>query len=532
MAYVKQPDGSVKWVSPTGAKPPVLGQIGGAIQNMGAKIGNDWTSMFQGVKDRNAQADADRNARMMAAYSAKNPTTTGSNPTQITGFDPYAASGIKPPTTSSSGSLSFFDPNAASLDAQIAAAGPAFQANLEKAKQQFNQQPVATSTTSTDTTATGTTSTGTTATGAPDFLSLFQAYVKAGADAATASQLARRDAAESTYAAQLKNAQTAAKQNQLAAQQGRQQIAEGSFTQERQLLQAASQRGLGGSGIEQLAQTQQRIGAGQQINQLVQQEMLGNEKLQNYLGDVAAQKDTKIAEADAQYYNDLFKLAGNDLENMKFLDSTQYRDKVFDWQKDNAAETLKTANLNTRIDLINALERTDLSDTAKKSITAMMIEAGVVPEAEGNKLIKDYIGTAAGENIVSGKFDWTAAILTGGLAAVGLTAATIATGGTIWGAILPALAAGGAVGTVGGMWKSLTDSIDFELSDGGEWKGTRAEAIDKNNTNSVVSREFGNRPGFRDIEYFLDGTIIKYKYGGTVYDKFNQAQLAWQSRQG
>jgi hypothetical protein len=366
----------------------------------------------------------------------------------------------------------------------------------------------------------------------PDFLSLFQAYTKAGADAATASQLARRDAAESTYAAQLRNAQTAAKQNQLAAQQGRQQIAEGAFTQERQLLQAASQRGLGASGIEQLAKTQQRMGTGQQINQLVQQEMLANEKLQNYLGDVVAQKDTKLAEADAQYYNDLMKLAGNDIENMKFLDSTQYRDKVFDWQKQNAAETLKTANLNTRIDLINALERADLSDTAKKSITAMMIEAGVVPEAEGNKLIKDYIGTAAGENSVSGKFDWTAAILTGGLAAVGLTAATIATGGTIWGAILPALAAGGAVGTAGGMWKTLTDNIDFKLSDGGEWKGSRAEAIDKNNTNSVVSREFGDRPGFRDIEYFLDGTIIKYKYGGTVYDKFNQAQLAWQSRQG
>jgi hypothetical protein len=516
MAYVKQPDGSVKWVSPTGAKPPVLGQIGGAIQNMGAKIGNDWTNFIQSPKDRNAQADAERNARMMAAYSAKNPAALTPR-----------------------GNLSFFDPYAASLESQIAAAGPAFQANLER-QQQFAQQQSTRPPTAEDfggvSLPDGTTSTGGPKTGGDiDWLSRFDALTAAGIDAATAAQQARKEAAQATYDAQLKNAQTAARQNQLAAQQGRQQIAEGSFTQERQLLQAASQRGLGGSGIEQLAQTQQRIGSGQQINQLIQQQMLSNEKLQNYLGDVEAQKGTKIAEADAQYYNDLFKLAGNDLENMKFLDSTQYRDKVFEWQKDNAAETLKNANLNTKVDLVNALGRTDLSETAKKAITAIMVDAGIVTETEGNQYIKEFLGAAAGDNIVKGKFDWSTAILTGSLTAIGITAAVLATAGTagLAAAAIPLLVGTTAAGLTGGNIKNLFGSIEFELSSGGTWKGTRAEAIDKNNANSLIAREFGDRPAFRNIEYSLNNkNEIIYKYGGVEYTKFNQAELAWSRTQG
>ena len=496
-----------------------------------------------------------------AEYNRLNPAPSSGSLSQ---FDPYAASGIKPPTTSSSGSLSFFDPYAASLDAQIAAAGPVYQANLER-QQQFAQQQSTRPPTAEDFGGVSLPG-GTTSTGGPgsdilsgegDWISMFQALRAAGVDAAEASQIARREAAQATYDAQLKNAQTAAKQNQLAAQQARQQIAEGSFTQERQLLQAASQRGLGGSGIEQLAQTQQRIGSGQQINQLVQQEMLGNEKLQNYLGDVEAQKNTKLAEADAQYYNDLFKLAGNDLENVKFLDSTQYRDKVFEWQKQNAADITTNNNLNTRLDLIRLLESPDLSDNGKKSVAAMMLEAGKIGDQEANDLLDQYLGNAAGDKLVKGSFDWTTAVITGGLVAAGIAAAiafpavsgglmTAALGGKAFGigaalkigsgaaaaGFTGGTAAGALGGGISGLLQGLSGNISFRLSDGSEWKGSRADAIDKNNRNSVVVREFGSRQAFNDVEFVLDGTTVKYNYKGQTFDRFNDAQAAWLRQQG
>jgi hypothetical protein len=401
-----------------------------------------------------------------------------------------------------------------------------------------------------------------------DWTQLFAELRAAGVDAAEATRIARQQAAENTYAAQLRTAQSAAKQNQLAVQQARQQIAEGSFTRERQLLEAASQRGLGGSGIEQLAKTQQRIGTGQNINKLVQQEIMANEKLQNFLSDVEAQKGTKLAEADAQYYNDLFKLAGNDLENMKFLDSNQYRDKVFDWQQKNANDITANNNLNTRLDLIRILESQDLSDNGKRAVAAMMLDAGKINDKEANELLDQYIGAQAGDAIVKGKFDWTTAIAVGSLAAVGIAAAvalppliaatpfmgaaTLA-GGTLLGATklttaaalakigtgaaAAGLAGGTAAGVVGGgignIFERLSGNIKFNLSGGrGEWSGTRAEAIDKNSPNSLVSQEFGTRPGFKDIDFVLDGTTVKYTYKGQTFDRFNDAQTAWLRQQG
>jgi len=295
--------------------------------------------------------------------------------------------------------------------------------------------------------------------------------------------------------------------------------------------------------------------------------MLGNEKLQNFLSDVEAQKGTKLAEADAQYYNDLFKLAGNDLENMKFLDSTQYRDKVFDWQKQNAADITTNNNLNTRLDLIRILESAELSDNGKKSIAAMMLEAGKIGDQEANDLLDQYLGTSSGEKLVKGSFDWTTAIIAGSLVAVGIAAAVAfppliaaspflgaatAAGGTaltvgklgVAGALAKigtgAAAAGFAGGTaaglagggISGLLQGLTGNISFRLSDGTEWKGTRAEAIDKNNPNSLVTREFGSRQAFNDVEFVLDGTTVKYNYKGQTFDRFNDAQAAWLRQQG
>jgi hypothetical protein len=365
-----------------------------------------------------------------------------------------------------------------------------------------------------------------------DWTQLFAQYRAAGVDAAEATRLAQQQAAQNTYTAQMRVAQTTARENQRAAQQARQQIGEQDFLRQRQIMQGAQSRGLGGSGIEQLAQTQGRMQTGQNVNQLVQQEMMANEKLQNYIAGVEADKGQKLANADAQYYDNIFKLAGNDLENAKFLDSVDFRNKNFEWQVKNAAEITANNNLNTRLDLIRIMESSDLSDAGKKAVAALMLDGGKINEQEANDLLTQYLGAAAGDKIIAGKYDWTTAIVTGALTAVGVTAATVLTGGSIWAAIAPALVAGTATGGLGGLWQTLTDKIDFTLSDGGEWKGTRAEAIDKNNPNSVVTREFGTKQGFNDIEYTLDGTKIAYVFNGTTYNKFNDAQAAWLRTQG
>ena len=62
--------------------------------------------------------------------------------------------------------------------------------------------------------------------------------------------------------------------------EARSAIMETGMVQDRQLLQAAEQRGLGGSGLEQLGRTQQRMATGENINQLSQQY---GDQLQGYL---------------------------------------------------------------------------------------------------------------------------------------------------------------------------------------------------------------------------------------------------------
>jgi hypothetical protein len=71
---------------------------------------------------------------------------------------------------------------------------------------------------------------------------------------------------------------TEIKRNDQLYQQARQQLGEDAFTRDRALLQGAQQRGLGGSGIERLAQTQQRIQTGQQISGLTQDQTNKNQQ--------------------------------------------------------------------------------------------------------------------------------------------------------------------------------------------------------------------------------------------------------------
>ena len=63
---------------------------------------------------------------------------------------------------------------------------------------------------------------------------------------------------------------TQARKDALAFQEAGRQISEKDFFRQRQLMQGAQSRGLGGSGLEQLAQTQSRMATGQQISSLTQ----------------------------------------------------------------------------------------------------------------------------------------------------------------------------------------------------------------------------------------------------------------------
>jgi len=295
--------------------------------------------------------------------------------------------------------------------------------------------------------------------------------------------------------------------------------------------------------------------------------MLGNEKLQNFLSDVEAKKGEKLAEADAQYYNDLFKIAGNDLDNVKYLDSIEHRNKVLAWQEKNAQEITDNNNLNTEIDLIKILEDPTLSDTGKKSTIAIMLQGEKITQQEADDLLDKYLGSAAGDKIIKGKFDWTTAIIAGSVAvaltaaaivaapftggasiAAGLTAgikatAAIGVGTKIVGAAAGTAAAatkltaagvtaGAAAGGISGLIQRLSGNVSYRLSTGENWKGTRAEAIDKNNPNSVVVREFGTRQAFKDMQFALEGTEVKIIYQGISYDRFNDAQAAWLRQQG
>ena len=377
-----------------------------------------------------------------------------------------------------------------------------------------------------------------------DFNALFEQYMAAGLSAANAAQAARRQAAENTYQAQLRNAQTQGKQNQLAAQLARQQISEQDFMQQRALMQGAQSRGLGGSGLEQLGRTQARMQTGQNINQLVNQEIAANEGLRNYLGDIEAKRDTALAEADAQAEAAKFSLVGGNIDNMMKLDEIQFRNKTFEWQKENAAEAAKRADLQSSIDLMTVLNDPNVNSGVKKAITAMMIDAGIVSEEEGNSMFSNAAGDGAGDAIIKDKFNWASALAGSGAGAL----SGGAVGATIGSFILPGIGSavgagiGATAGAIGGFFageraadgvnKNLNLKVKFTDSNGNTWTGTGKEAIDKNDRNSLVY-QFRNRASYNDIQPFIaTNGNINFRVGNQTFDTYNKADTFWQQRQG
>ena len=238
------------------------------------------------------------------------------------------------------------------------------------------------------------------------------------------------------YTEQLKAIQTQAKQGQLAEQQARQQIAEAAFTRERQLLEAASQRGLGGSGLEQLSKVQQRTVVGQQINQLAQQTGLQREQLTNALSQAAAAKNAALNQAEinalttqlqidqADFQQGLslddrnraqaYQKFQADLASAEFTNQTEY----IQWQKDNAKEQAKLLGVRNKQDALAVLADPNASEDFKKAWIKLNLDAGFITEQEatewGTKNLTS-VNPEELEKLIDPKVDYTSDLAKGAI---------------------------------------------------------------------------------------------------------------------
>jgi hypothetical protein len=229
---------------------------------------------------------------------------------------------------------------------------------------------------------------------------------------------------------------------------------------------------------------------------------------------------------------------------MMKLDEIQFRNKTFEWQKENAAEAAKRADLQSSIDLITVLNDPNVNSGVKKAITAMMIDAGIVSEEEGNTLFSNAAGDAAGDAIIKDKFNWGAALAGSGAGAVG----GAKLGAAIGTFILPGLGtaigtgigatAGGLAGffagerTADSLNKNLNLKVTFTDSSGNTWNGTAKDAIDKTKANSLVY-QFRSRASYNDIQPFIaTNGNINFRVGGQTFDTYNKADAFWQQNQG
>jgi hypothetical protein len=229
---------------------------------------------------------------------------------------------------------------------------------------------------------------------------------------------------------------------------------------------------------------------------------------------------------------------------MMKLDEIQFRNKTFEWQKENAAEAAKRADLQSSIDLMTVLNDPNLNSGFKKAVTAMLIDAGIVSEEEGNSLLSNSVGDAAGDAIIKDKFNWASALAGSGSGA--LTGGAV--GATIGSFILPGIGSavgagiGATAGAIGGFFageraadgvnKNLNLKVKFTDSNGNTWTGTGKEAIDKNDRNSLVY-QFRSRASYNDIQPFIaNNGNINFRVGNQTFDTYNKADTFWQQRQG
>jgi DNA-binding phage protein len=234
-----------------------------------------------------------------------------------------------------------------------------------------------------------------------------------GQQLANTTRTAQQENINTQYAEQLKAIQTAARQQQMSEQQSRQQIAEQAFTRERQLLEAAQQRGLGGSGIEQLAGVQQRTATGQQINQLAQQSGVQREQLANALSQASAQKGAALNQAEINFLTTNLQLSQAQFQQGLSLEDREranaYQDfqarlasaefasgqEYLQWQKDNSKEQARLLGVKNKQDVLAVLADPNLSEDWKKAWVDLNTDAGFITDAEGKDWISKNLKTIA-----------------------------------------------------------------------------------------------------------------------------------------
>jgi DNA-binding phage protein len=451
------------------------------------------------------------------------PAGTSAGPTQMTGFDPYAAS----------------------ADAAMRASNRLNVDSVEGPSLMDGLRPGQTPTSATGAISTPTTTTtgtapivsapsvtaggaGTTGIAAPTFTpptdSLDWTRNLAGVTAqgqalAGATRTAQQQNINTQYAEQLKAIQTAARQQQLSEQQARQQIAEQSFTRERQLLETAAQRGLGASGIEQLARVQQRTATGQQINQLAQQSGVQREQLANALSQASAQKGAALNQAEINYLTTNLQLnqaqfqQGISLEDRERANAYQdFQARLasaefasgqdyMKWQKDNSKEQARLLGVKNKQDVLAVLADPNLSEDWKNAWVQLNTDAGFITEAEGKDWISKNLKTIAPEEGPK-ELDYTSILGTKAINLI-LKDRGQANETTIWSVKKPD-------GTT-----SLLEG---------------SAILDKNNPESPVYA-FKDLPGYQQITPKFSSTIIGpgapvkvfFTYNGKDYDTFAKA---------
>ena len=344
------------------------------------------------------------------------------------------------------------------------------------------------------------------------------------------------------YTEQLKAIQTQAKQGQLAEQQARQQIAEAAFTRERQLLEAASQRGLGGSGLEQLSKVQQRTVVGQQINQLAQQTGLQREQLTNALSQAAAAKNAALTQAEinalttqlqldqADFQQGLslddrnraqaYQKFQADLASAEFTNQTEY----IQWQKDNAKEQARLLGVRNKQDALAVLADPNASEDFKKAWIKLNLDAGFITEQEATEWGAKNLKSVNPEDLIDTKKDYTSNL---GKEAIKV----LTTSAGDWWTRVGKSWTDSAIGKERIEESRVYDNMTFEYTkpDGTKAFSTGAEIVNKNNPNSPVYI-FKDLPGYNEITPFITAinNTVYFEYNNKTYRTFADAQKAYE----
>jgi hypothetical protein len=168
---------------------------------------------------------------------------------------------------------------------------------------------------------------------ATDWSKILQELTTQGGKLAAEAKTAQEKIAEEQYTNQLSEIRRQARAQQSGTQQARQAIAEQGFVGQRQLMEGLAQRGLGASGIEQLAQTQQRIGTGQQFSQLEQQAGLTREALTGAVGQAGAQRSAAMSQANLNNLNTQLQLGQQQFQQGIGLEDRDRAAAFQNWQK-------------------------------------------------------------------------------------------------------------------------------------------------------------------------------------------------------